>query len=129
MSEAAIATIVTGFVTITTLICGVITLWMKLKENTRKLDQNTELTREGTAQASENAQIAATAANAAKETAKDVAYDLTKLLNGDLDTRIHIIVKEHTVPLIRAFEEHNKQDDRNMKEIRQALIDLTKHLE
>ena len=111
------------------MICGVVTLWLKLKENTKKLDQNTELTKIGTSQATTNAQAAA---NSAQATARDVAivaYDLTKLLNGELDTRIQVIVKEHTVPLLNAFEEHNKQDDRNMQEIRQALNNLAKRLE
>ena len=124
MSDASITSIVTGVVTVTTLIIGVITLLIKQRTTDIKLDKNTELTKYGTAQALKNAQVASVAVNEAKEAAKYASENLVQILNGSLDDRMRSIVKEHTEPIIKAFADHNEQDDRNMKEIRQSLVEL-----
>ena len=120
MSDAAIATVVTGLVTIVTLICGVVTLWIKLSENDRKIEANTVLTMAGTTAATQNAVVAASAANQASEKA-DV---LIEQMNGKLENRIEAIVKTHTEPIASALRAHAEQDDKNMAEIRQALGEL-----
>ena len=134
MSDAGIASIVTGIVTITTIIAGFLTLWIKLRYGVlkaeeaatkaqvveTKIDNNTKITKEGVEAAANNAQAAADAANASA--AKTDA--LSEQLNGKLEARITAIVKEYTEPLVVMFRVHSEQDDKNMMEIRRALGEL-----
>ena len=129
MSDAAIANIVTGLVTITTIVVGFLTMWVKLKHGAamaeeaavkakvveNKIDANTVLT----------AKTTAAAVDAAKD-AKIAAQDLSKQMNGALDDRINRIVQQHVAPLLKAFKEHNDQDDRNMASIMRAINELKK---
>lgn len=125
MSDPAIATIVTGLVTITTMIVGFLTLWVKLRYGVEsKITANTELTRAGTATATANAKIAASAASIAAEKAVLTENKITSMLNGELDTRMRGIVKESFDVLNTTFSAHAEQDDKNMKEIRDALSGL-----
>ena len=113
MSDAAITTIVTGLVTIVTLVCGVVTLWIKLKENTK-------ITEMGAVAATRNAITAASVA----ETVSKKTDLLIEQINGKLEERITTIVKVHTEPIITLIHQHADQDDKNMTEIRQALGEL-----
>lgn len=138
MSDAAIATLVTGVLSLATMVIGFLTLWIKLRygvERTEalaqktqtveyKIDTNTALTRAGTEAATENAKVAATAANEASRKSDNIA----EKLNGVLDDKIRAIVKEHTEPLMAMFRLHVEQDDKNMTEIRQALSNLRDRL-
>jgi hypothetical protein len=131
MSDAAITSIVTGMVTCVTVICGVITLWLKQRSISAKVDQglaaiddNTQLTKAGATAATVNTKVAANAAVDASRKADDLA----KQFNGALDDRIKGIVKEQTDPLVKSFADHNEQYDRNMKSIQQAIDDLRKSL-
>lgn len=120
MSDAAIATIVTGIVTVVTTICGVITLWIKLRKSDKKIDDNTEMTKIGSAAAVKTAAVAASAATEAAE--KTDA--LIEQMNGKLEARITAIVRTHTEPIATAIRIHTEQDDKNMVEIRTALGEL-----
>ena len=124
MSDSAIATIVTGLVTMVTLIVGFLTLWVRLKYGAdkveRKIDVNTALTKAGTEEAAANAKVAASAATKAADKADALAIQM----NGGLDDRMIAIVKAHTGPLAAVLESHAKQDDKHMAEIRFALGEL-----
>ncbi len=120
MSDAAVATMVTGIVTMTTLICGVVTLYIKLRWTDKKIDDNTKLTVAGTQAAVVNARRAADSASDAKEAAAAMA----NRLNGTLDEKIEVIVRQHIDPLIAMVRSHTEQDERNMTEIRTALGEL-----
>lgn len=126
MSDSAVATIVTGLVTMVTLVVGFLTLWVKLKYGAdkveRKIDINTALTKAGTEAASTNARVAASAATKAADKAEALAIQM----NGGLDDRMIAIVKAHTGPLATLLESHARQDDANMVEIRLALGELKK---
>lgn len=131
MSDAAITAIVSGFITITGMVIGFLTLYIKLRYGVEKaeeaavkasvvegkIDKNTELTRAGTASAAE------AAADAAKKT-----EELSKQMNGSLDSRIRTIVKDHTDPLMAALKTHTEQDDAAMKEIRDGMAELNRKL-
>ena len=124
MSDSAVATIVTGLVTMVTLVVGFLTLWVRLKYGAdkveRKIDINTALTKAGTEAAATNAKVAASAATKAADKAEALAVQM----NGGLDDRMIAIVKAHTEPLASLMELHSKQDDKNMAEIRLALGEL-----
>lgn len=127
MSDAAVATVVSGVITVVGMIVGFLTMWIKLQhagakaeeaavkaeEVEKKIDNNTAITRAGTASAASAARVAA-----------DKAIELAKQMNGALDQRIRDIVKEHTDQLVKAFTDHSEQDDRNMKDLKQVLVDL-----
>lgn len=117
MSDAAVATIVTGLVTTTTVIVGFLTMWVKLKYGVEsKIDRNTELTQVGTDNAAANAKAAVGAANVAAEKAVATEDRIATMLNGALDARIRAVVKECLDPL-----------EAGMAEVR-ALVDELKGL-
>ena len=89
----------------------------KAKEVEDKLDNNTELTKAGTASATSNAIIAAHNSAIAATKAEQVA----RQMNGLLDERITVIVKTHTDSLLEALKLHIAQDEHNMAEIRKSL--------
>ena len=134
MSDAAITVVISGLVTITTMVVGFLTLWIKLRYGVskaeeaatkaqvveRKVDNNTELTKAGTAAAATNAKIAANTAAEAKEAANQIA----ERFNGKLEDRITAVVKAQIEPIAVVMRLHAEQDDRNMREIRQALDEL-----
>jgi hypothetical protein len=84
------------------------------------VDVNTQLTKDGTEKASQNAAVAANAAKTAAAKSDAVAAEL----NGKLETRITSIVHAHTEPIIAVLKAHAEQDDRNMAEVRKALGEL-----
>lgn len=92
----------------------------------RKVDENTKLTREGSARAVTNAAVAADAASGAKIAAESLAKNLDRKLNGELDARIEAAVKAGVDTVLAALTEHTNQDEQNMSEIRNALIKLKK---
>ena len=131
MSDAAIANIVTGLVTVTTIIAGVVTLWIKQRHTSDKLDENTRLTVVGTTKATaaaheakQAAKVAADTAATAVDEAKAAAQRMEKQLNGDLEERIRSVVKGEVGALVAEFHAHAEQDDKNMQEIRKALGEL-----
>ena len=138
MSDGAIATLVSGIITITTMVVGFLTMWVKLKygaaqtemvaEKTTivegKIDANTALTKAGMEAAITSA---VNAANAAR-TAANRAEELSGQLNGALEVKVATIVKNHVDPLVKSFKEHNDQDQRNMDRIEKALQDISKRL-
>ena len=141
MSDAAIASIVTGMVTMTTIVAGFLTIWVKMKygaekaeEVSKKVDNNTEITKRGIEEAGTHAAIAADAAKDAASAATHAAVKtdaLSEQLNGKLEAKIGEIVKGHIDGLkghvesvVTMFHAHSAQDDKNMAEIRQALGEL-----
>jgi hypothetical protein len=90
--------------------------------NTKKLDENTKITKDGTDAAAVNAKVAANTAAQAKIATEDLAGKL----NGSMDSRISTIVKEHLEPISVKLDDHVVQDDKNMKEIMNALKALHK---
>lgn len=105
LSDSAIATIVSGAITITTMVVGFFTMWVKLKYGEKKIDDNTAITKDGAVKAGE-AKVAAQAVN--------------QKLNGGIDAAIETALK----PVRDTLQDHVLQDDQNMKEIRAALEDL-----
>jgi hypothetical protein len=141
VSDGAIAALVTGAITITTMVVGFLTLWIKLKYGVdkveeaatkvkvveAKVDDNTALTKAGTKAAATNALTAANTAADAKVaaiTAANNTQDLISQLNGGLDHKVHATATSHFDTLSAAVQAHAEQDDKNMTEIRQALGEL-----
>lgn len=120
MSDAAVTILVSGLITITTMVVGFLTLWIKLKYQSQKVedkvDANTNLTRSGTAAASINAQVAAVAAKEAAEKTDELA----KQMNGEMDRKI----QKQIEPIVVALKEHTIQDDKNMKDIFHVLEEI-----
>lgn len=112
MSDAAIANIVTGLVTITVTIVGFLTLWIKLKYGVKKtedveakaitveekLDANTIITKAASEAAVKSAVTAARSATESKEATAAIAAKL----NGGVDAAIEAAV----APLHRRIDEH-----------------------
>lgn len=127
MSEANIAaiitTVVTGAVTITTLVIGFLTLWVKLKYGVEKAEEAATKAQvvEGKI---DNNTVITTAASIAAATNADNAAKMAEQLNGKLEERISSIVRRHVDPIVVVLKTHSEQDDKNMSEIRQALGEL-----
>lgn len=97
MSDAAVANLVSGIVTVTTLVIGFLTIWIKIKYGVEnKIDTNAVLT----------------------ET-RNVA--LSEQLNGKLEGRITLIVKSNTDPIIAELKLHTENDEKNSAEIKKVL--------
>ena len=134
MTDAAIAAVVTGVVTVTTMVIGFLTLWVKLKYGVekaeeavsktkaveRKIDDNTVITKAASVAALSNAKVAADNAIEAKEASEHIS----RQLNGNLEEKITAIVKTQIQPVTELLKVHSEQDDKNMSEIRQALKEL-----
>ncbi len=102
MSDAAIASIVSGAVTIFMGLLGFLTLYVKLRYGEKKseqqseqveakLDQNTIITRAGVEAAIDNARAAVESAQAAAGIAhsvKETTDNISRKLNGGVDTAI-----------------------------------------
>jgi flagellar biosynthesis/type III secretory pathway protein FliH len=95
--------------------------------NSWKIDHNTKLTEQGTAAATHNAREARDAASDARASAEAMAEEVHVRLNGGLDARMVKTVKEHVDPLVKAFADHNAQDQRNMDKIEAAIKQLAEH--
>ena len=138
MSDAAVATTVTGLVTITTMIMGFLTLWIKLKYGIKKveeatekahtveqkIDHNTVITEAATSAAVQNAVIAAETAVEARVATETLTRTLDKKLNGGLDLAIDAAIK----PVRDALMDHIIQDETDMKEIRDSLNSLLRRI-
>lgn len=125
MSDAAVTVLVSGLVTITTMVIGFMTLWIKLRYGVEtKIDNNTALTTAGTLAAADNAKVAVEAANLAANKVAATEDKITKMLNGQLEERIRHIVKDCFDPLNEMVRLHAEQDEKNMAEIRSALDEM-----
>lgn len=127
MSDAAIANVVTGLVTVTVTVIGFLTLWVKLRYGAeradiveKKIDNNTAITSAGTAAATKSANKAEVTADRARVAAETI----TEMLNGGFDDRIAKIVRDYTEPLANSFKAHNEQDQRNMETITASIKEL-----
>lgn len=130
MSDGAIAAIVSGAVTIATMLFAYLKLKYQAeqaKEEAKqakvkaaqvedKIDQNTAITKGGLVAAAKTAEDVKTALTATNEVAKK--------LNGGIDSAIESAVK----PIRQAMADHAIQDEANMKEIRSALEDIRRRL-
>ena len=97
MSDAAVATIVSGMITIVTLIIGFFTMLIKLKYAKEAVDANTELTKAGTEAAASNAKEAAVAASSVVLTTDSI----NKKLNGGL----HSTINEAIQPELKTIQD------------------------
>lgn len=126
MSDAAIANIVTGIVTITTLIIGFATLWLKLKHGVEKTEEVSEQASKVERKIDNNTVVTMAAAEAASESAAK-ASEATKVidrkLNGELTRAIDNTIK----PINDLIKEHISNDDARFKEIMDALSALHKN--
>ena len=113
MSDGAIVAIVGAVVTIAT-------LWMRMRYESKKVedkvDANTGITKAGAASAIINAQTASNAALDAKEATEVLAENLNRKLNGGLDHAINTALE----PIKKILEEY----DRDRKEVRQTVETL-----
>ena len=106
-------------------VLGAFALW--LQAIARKIDENTRLTRDGTAEASRNARIAADVAIKAKEAsdtaaskASGIASEIATKLNGGIGAAIQTAL----ILLRNALLEHMAQDEKNTADIKTALDTL-----
>lgn len=102
MSDGAVTVVVAGVVQIVVLIVGFLTLWVKLRFDSnkveevskktevveRKLDNNTALTKAGTEAAAKSAIVAVESAARAQIATESMAETLTSKLNGGIDSAI-----------------------------------------
>ncbi len=92
MTDAAVATIVSGCITIAGMIVGFLTMWFKVKYSNQsveeKVDANTRVTKEGTTAATEHAKEATEAAKSVATTTDTI----NRKLNGGLHAAIHEII-------------------------------------
>lgn len=86
---------------------------VKLSDIDSHISNNTDLTVAGNKEATDNAKIAASAAGEAKKEAKETAKNLDEKFNGQLDSRITRIVKDHVDPI-----------NVSMQELHSLMIDL-----
>jgi hypothetical protein len=93
------------------------------------LAANTQITKEGTASATENAKLAADTATEAKDTAKAVSQDIKDKLNGGLDSAIEQLVR----PIFQAHDARIATLERDMAAIKASVegvsrnVDSTRH--
>lgn len=121
LSDAAVASIMTGLVTIATVVVGFLSMWIKLRYGVEsKIDNNTEITRTNAKQAVDAATTVATKADAIAEKTDAIA----EKINGGLERKIEAIVKLYVGPITAAMAAHSEQDDRNVQEIKKALGEL-----
>lgn len=89
MSDTVIMSIVSGLVTVVTMVLGFLTLWLKLKYGVEnKIDHNTTLTQEGTAAAKRGTDAAVRTSSDAKNAIKSIS----DRLNGGIDESINTAV-------------------------------------
>ncbi len=116
MSDAAITSIVSGVITVTTIVVGFLAMWVKLRYGaeqakqakeaaevmTEKIEDNTTITRAGLKVAATDAKAAVTAVTEARAAAEQMGRHLDKKLNGGLD---HTIANALD-PIKKALEGH-----------------------
>ncbi len=134
MSDAAILSIVSSIITVIPMIVGFLTLWVKLrygveqataaKENTDgvkgQIDDNTAVTKAGLVVAATNAQAAVGAATEAHAAVEQMGKQLSKKLNGGIDSAIAGAVD----PIRVALAEHAARVDGLEKYIHDRNHDL-----
>ena len=129
MSDTAVATIVTGCITVSGMVIGFLTLWVKLRYGVeQKLDHNTAITQEGAEAAATSARAAETSAKRVAETASDAKTtmdSISRRLNGGIDTAI----SEAVDPVKAHLEDHvNKFDElKSRVEMLDAYIHQRNH--
>ena len=145
MSDAATASIMTGIVTITGLVVGFLTIYVRLKygekrsedrasalekktdDVSKKVDNNTVITKAVSVVAAKNAKVAAEAAIIAAETTKEInehTREISGKLNGGVDSAIRTIIN----PVQKALEEHAAQDDKALMEAHTKIDELTRYV-
>ena len=117
MSDAAVANLITGLVTITTVVVGFLTIWVKLKYGVQKAEEAATKAKVVEEKIDNNTAVAAFTATVAKV----AADNLSEQINGLLDNRITVIVERHFGPLREELKAHSAQDEKNMNEIRDVL--------
>ncbi len=119
MTDAAVATIVSGAITIAGMIVGFLTMWFKVKYTNQsveeKVDANTRVTKEGTTEATEHAKVAAEAANSVSMTTQSI----DRKLNGGLHSAIHAAID----PVRAAMEEHKQELNEKMSVLERYVHD------
>ncbi len=120
MSDAAVATIVSGAITIVTLIIGFFTLLIKLKYAKEsigdKVDHNTKVTEDGTTMAASNAAEAATAS-------KSVALT-TDTINKKLNGGLHAAINSAIDPVHKALIAHTEKDANDLAEVKDDVAEV-----
>lgn len=128
MSDAAIMSLVSGAVTVTTLVVGFLTLWARLRygvqEVGEKVDDNTRITRAGTTAAATNAAAATAAATQARRTTEAIAQNIERKLNGGIDAA----VAEAVAPIRQVIEEHARADEETTKAVESRLAALDEYV-
>lgn len=111
MSDATIVAVVSGVITVTTMIIGFLTLWVKLRYGVdkteqieEKVDHNTKITRD------------------ANEVAVVNSKEISKRLNGGIDSAIEVATK----PLYDILTNHVLQYETDMKELRNLIEEVRK---
>ncbi len=111
MSDAAIATLVTGLITITTMIVGFLTMWVKFRYGHEQIEEglaaNRAETRNGNDRAEKHALRAESTATEVKATAHDTKEAVVGKLNGGIDAAIAANLAPMQVRLDR-LEEYNR---------------------
>lgn len=130
MSDAAVATIVSGVVTVVTLSIGFLTLWIKLRYGANqaekaatkaeivenKLDINTKITKAGIKCADDNAKAAVGAAVEARAATESMAQDVARKLNGGIDDAVEKAVAPVREMMLR-HKEISESHERSLEEI------------
>lgn len=93
---------------------------IKGESNEKKIDHNTEMTVKGVTESTNSANTAAETKKATEEMAKDVS----KKLNGGLDSAISAGVE----PLHTALNIHMEQDKNDLAEVKSKLDEVTNYV-
>lgn len=149
MSDAAIAQLVYGAITIFTMLVGFWQMRAKLKYGVekaeeaatkakvveKKIDANTQLTKDGTEAAAANAKEAAEAVTAAAKKAEDantekmgILKEIAEQTNGKLGQNIKEAVGEAIKPLQSQLAEHDKVCDDDRTRIDKVITSLDSRL-
>lgn len=146
MSDAAITTIVSGVITavltLVPMVIGFLTLWVRLKYGVEKaeeaakkakaveekIDNNTQLTKEGTEAATANAKKAADAVTQAAEKTEaadkkklEILQEIAEQTNGMLGQNVKDAVSAAIHPLQSQLTEHDKICDDDRTKINQVI--------
>lgn len=88
-----------------------------------KIDVNTKVTKAGIKVASENAQVAVTAATDAKEVTQAMVATVSRKLNGELTTVVEEAIAKQMAPVIKRLDEvesNQRRSDHNLANHLQA---------
>lgn len=122
MSDAAIATIAAAAVTITTMVIGFLSLWVKLKYGVQQVKEASDKAEEAARAASEKAKTVEEKLDANTNTTKSVdakTDTIVKQTNGAM-MRLTSLV-EDTVLRVSKLEEYNRQSNHRLADAVNAL--------